>query len=160
MNTCRTYQGIRGRRVFHDHEQSDYRHKKIFHCFPPSPHLVDAGHSTQRAIRAYAKNDRCHRRNLAIRTPLPLGYRASDAADMHSVRETDPSNRRRLACLLERDERPYLSGHTWVARQLHTGIALAPVSDASLVLLARPPAGIVYNEHTEDDGAVVFPARV
>jgi hypothetical protein len=33
MNTSRAYQRVRGRHVLHDHEQSDYRDKKISHCF-------------------------------------------------------------------------------------------------------------------------------
>jgi bifunctional non-homologous end joining protein LigD len=31
-----------------------------------------------------------------------------------------------------------------------------PLSDRKARLFARPPAGIVYNEHTDEDGAVVF----
>ena len=40
MNTSRAYQRVRGRRALHDHEQSDYRDKKISHCFLPSSVVV------------------------------------------------------------------------------------------------------------------------
>src|SRR5262249_48622648 len=43
------------------------------------------------------------------------------------------ANQRRSACLLER-------GHTWVARQEHTDITLAPVTEA-LLAFARPRTG-------------------
>jgi hypothetical protein len=57
MNTSRTYQRVCGRRVLHDHEQGHCRDNKIFHCFPPLAPLADIGHSTRRAVHAYAKND-------------------------------------------------------------------------------------------------------
>ena len=73
MNTSRAYQRVRGRRALHDHEQSDYRDKKISHCFLPFVCRGDVDHFTQRAIRAYAETDHwdCRARRLLAKMKSP-----------------------------------------------------------------------------------------